>query len=126
MAQVGSGMCQLSRWHKLDPACISCPGGASCILHMSDVWQMLVTYGVFVQLMKVRSSIYQLVQIISCLYPMSGRCKLRMAFMSCPGGASYIPHVLVGQLVQVRSGEFQLSGMHRLDPASFSCQACTD
>ena len=49
LAQVRSGVYQLSSWHKLDPVCISCPTGTSKIRCVSAV-----------QLAQVISSVYQL------------------------------------------------------------------
>ena len=97
LMQVRSNMYLLSGWCKLDPACISCP---ACIS----------------RLMQVRSNMYQLsswckldLACISCLACISSQTDA--SYIHCPTDASYIWHVSVFQLMQVRSSMYQLYGI---------------
>ena len=48
-------------------------------------------------------------EVRSYMYLLSSRCKLDLTCMSCPADNNLIQHVSVVQLMQVRSGMYELS-----------------
>lgn len=116
-------MYELSRWHKLDMACISLPVGTSGIRHVSETQRVQVRYnGYQLSSWCIRSGMYQLSggYVRSGMYQLSSRyirssmCQLSTGYTLDPAcisglvGASKIRHVSAVQRVQVRSGMYQL------------------